>query len=138
MTDAPATTPTQQWTHLSPLEPLAGPEATAEALILLLHYSIDWNDGWVARQLSDYWAKRLPSRIIARTHTCQWSLRRWWQETASDLEAHPRNRAEREELAHHLQAQPRPVLLILRNEAEFLVMRAQIITTAVREAKDPR
>lgn len=138
MTDAPATSPTQQWTHLSPLEALDGPEATAEALILLLHYGIDWDNSWVSRRLADYWGKRLPSRIIARTHTCQWNLRRWWQETAADLEAHPRNRHEREELTGHLQAPPRPVLLALRNEAEFLVMRAQIITTAVREAKGPR
>jgi hypothetical protein len=128
--------PTSQWiAAAAPLPPLDGPAGTAERLLLLLHYGIAWQDGWVASHRGTYWDKILPDRVIAATYRAP-SLRRWWQDVASELESRPRNAAERVELEELLRA-PGPVLEVLREEAEPLILRLRIVADAVRDTRQP-
>jgi hypothetical protein len=67
-------TPTDRWLVTAPhLDGLAGPAGTAERLLLLLHYGLDWQSGWVRRYRTTYWDRLLPDRVIVATR----SLRRW-------------------------------------------------------------
>jgi len=76
---------------------LTGPAGTAERLLLLIHYGIDWQESWVGRYRATYWDKLLPDRVITATYRAG-SLRRWWREVASELGSAPRSAAERHEL----------------------------------------
>ena len=133
-------TPTSRWLAAAAgLPPLVGPAGVAERLLLLVHYGVDWQDGWVAarRHRGAYWDRILPDRVIAATYRAP-NLRRWWQEVASELESQPRNRAERDELEALLRAGPAPVLEILRFEADALILRTRIVADAVRETRTAR
>lgn len=44
------------------LPPLTGPAGVAERLLLLTHYGIDWQTGWVSRYRRTYWEQLLPDR----------------------------------------------------------------------------
>jgi hypothetical protein len=134
---AAAQTPTAQWlAEAAALPPLKGPEGTAERLLLLLHYGIDWQDGWVTRHRGAYWDKILPDRVITATYRAP-NLRRWWREAAEELGSHPRTAAERAELEQLLRADPAPVLDVLRWETEALLLRTRIVADAVRAARRP-
>ena len=134
-TDDP--TPTTRWLATVPdMPPLQGPAGAAERLLLLLHYGIDWNHGWVSRYRSSYWDQLLPDRIIVATFRSA-NLRQWWATVAGDLESTPRNGAERRELEQLLRADPIPVLQTLRTETSPLLLRCRIVAEAVRATPTP-
>ncbi len=128
--------PTSTW--LAPLAtqmpPLQGPAGTAERLLLLVHYGINWRDSWVAARRNTYWDKLLPDRVITATYRTD-QLRRWWRDVAEALESAPRNRAERAELEQLLRADSLPVLEVLRLETEPLLLRTRITVDAVRASR---
>lgn len=128
-------TPVQRWRDAAPwLPPVTGPQATAEGLLLILHYSIDYS-GWVGKRIGDYWDHTLPSRVhkvTYRVDTLDW----WWAEISRELDAIPSAAGVRRELAEMLREDPLPVLDILRREAVALVLRVRLISEAVRGQKE--
>jgi hypothetical protein len=130
--------PTAQWLAAAAgLPPLEGAADVAERLLLLLHYGINWQDGWVTRHRGAYWAGVLPDRVIAAAYLEQANLRRWWRAAAQELGSQPRTAAERAELEQLLRADPAPVLEVLRAETEPLLLRTRIVADAVRTARRP-
>lgn len=128
-------TPTDAWLAAAPdLPPVDGPADTAQRLLLLLHYGIDWGEGWVARYRKTYWDKLLPDRVVVATYRSS-TLDRWWTDTATELGSTPRNAPERAELAILLRATPAPVLALLRDETQALVLRVRIASEGVRDAR---
>jgi hypothetical protein len=129
-------TPTTRWLRATAeyMPPLDGAAGTAERLLLLIHYGIDWSQGWVTRYRATYWERLLPDRIICATYRSS-SLRRWWRDVADDLGSRPRTAAERQELEQLLRAEPLPVLEVLRFETEALLLRTRIVADAVRGAR---
>ncbi|MGB8402550.1 MAG: hypothetical protein WCE30_00580 [Mycobacterium sp.] len=107
---------------------------TAERLLLLLHYSIDWENSWVGREKSRkrYWDEALPGRVwhAARRAT---TLGQWWSNPAlQDLGiVSPSFPDRRLELAALLNEPSQPVLRVLRNNLPALLLRVRIITEAV-------
>lgn len=138
-------TPTQRWRAAlaqgpEPIDlpPVDGAALAAEGLLLLLHYGIDWADGWPGKRRKTYWDKALPDRVIVATYRGV-SLRRWWAEVSEELESRPRNAAERLEVAQLLEfPDPHAVLHVLRTETEPLVLRVRIIADAVRATRAER
>jgi len=128
--------PTDRWLAATTayMPPLTGPAATAERLLLLIHYGIDWQTGWVTRYRTTYWDQLLPDRVITATYRAG-NLRRWWRDVASELGSHPRNPAERAELEKLLRLDATPVLEVLRAETEPLLLRTRIVADAVRETR---
>lgn len=133
----PPKTPTDHWlaTVADIMPPLPGPAGTAERLLLLLHYGIDWENGWIASHRATYWDKQLPDRIITSTYRAANNLRTWWSVIASDLTSTPRNSNERLELVELLTQPPQLVLAALRNETDALLLRTRIVTESVRTAR---
>lgn len=136
MTDDETTSPTDRWLALAELEPLTGPAGTAERMLLLLHYSVDW-DGWVGAHRARYWDAILPDRVVLATYRSE-HLRRWWSEAANELDAQPRNSAERAEVAHLVEQPALPVLTVLREQTEALLLRTRIVTEAIRATRPSR
>lgn len=131
-------TPTRTWISAVPDMPsLGGPAGTAERLLLLLHYGIDWQDGWIANYRQSYWDRLLPDRVVAATYRAD-TLRRWWRDVAAELESQPRNVNERAELERLLREDSDPVLEVLRGETEALLLRTRIVADAVRGARATR
>lgn len=129
--------PTRRWLAEVPeLPPLSGALEVAERLLLLLHYSIDF-DSWVGSYIRRYWTDLLPDRVIVATYSAD-SLHRWWSDVAAELCADARTREERLELAqllaHH---DPQAVLEHLRSDTTALLMRTRITADAVREHRRP-
>lgn len=135
-TNAPEATPTDGWlTTTAPVMPaLTGPAGTAERLLLLIHYGIDWQNGWVSRYRTIYWDRLLPDRIICATYRAP-TLRRWWRDVANQLDSQPRSARERAELEQLLRAEPLPVLEVIRFETEALLLRTRITADAVRTTR---
>ena len=131
--------PTGRWlaTAGTVLPPLQGPAGVAERLLLLVHYGVDWQGGWVGRYRTTYWDSLLPDRVICATYRAP-NLRRWWREVADALGSHPRSAAERAELEELLRADSQPVLEVLRFETEALLLRTRIVAEAVRATRQPR
>lgn len=133
----PDVVPTDRWLAAVPaMPPLEGAAGTAERLLLLVHYGIDWSEGWVTGHRRTYWDRLLPDRVITATYRAG-NLRRWWREVTHELGSAPRNQPERTELEHHLRAEPAPVLEVMRFETEALLLRVRIITDAVRATRPP-
>ncbi len=127
--------PTKGWlAEAGGLPALEGPAGTAERLLLLLHYGIDWQGGWVGARRRTYWERLLPDRVVVATYRAA-NLRRWWSEVAGELESAPRNAAERAELEMLLRSDPRPVLDVLRWETEPLLLRVRLVADAVRAGR---
>lgn len=126
-TDA-ASRPTQQWLRAAPfMAPLEGPAGTAERLLLLLHYSIEWDTSWVSGYRTTYWDKILPDRILVASQQAA-NLRQWWTQLADDLHAFPTTKATRSELAYLLDDPDQAaVLRVLRHETLALVLRTRIV-----------
>lgn len=138
MTRTAPAAPTDRWLAASDhMPPLDGPAGVAERLLLLIHYGIDWSDGWVSRHRNTYWDRLLPDRVIAATYRAG-SLRRWWCDVAAELESQPRSPTERTELEQLLRADSGPVLEVLRLETEALLLRTRIVTDAVRATREPQ
>ena len=132
----PEPTPTSRWlaAAAATMPPLEGSAGVAERLLLLVHYGVDWQGGWVGRYRTTYWDTLLPDRVICATYRAP-NLRRWWRDVADELGSQPRSVAEREELEALLRTDPLPVLEVLRFETEALLLRVRIVTEAVRAAR---
>lgn len=132
-------TPTDRWLqHLEGvMPPLTGPAATAERLLLLLHYGIDWDTSWVANHRAKYWDQHLPNKVLVATYLTN-ELRSWWTMVAGDLNSAPRNAEERAELANLLEDSSAPVLKLLREQTDALILRTRIVADAVRAIRPPR
>lgn len=132
------TTPTDRWlATVTDMPALDGPEGTAERLLLLLHYGIDWQTSWVATRRATYWDRLLPDRVFLATYRGT-ELRQWWREVADALVSQPRSPAERRELEQLLRTDSLPVLQVLRSETEPLLLRTRITADAVRATRPPR
>ena len=132
----PAPSPTQAWQAMVPeLEPTSPPADTAERLLLLLHYSIDWDTSWVAdpRYRKTYWDKQLPGRVRRAAYRSE-TLDRWWSEVSTMLGAPaPRQPERRMELATLLRQPPLPVIAAFRDTLPALILRVRIIAEAVAQ-----
>jgi hypothetical protein len=136
---ASTSTPCDLWLATAPyLPPLSGDAArTAERLLLLLHYGIDWTEGnWVTTRRGDYWDTLLPTRVRSATYTSA-DLHHWYSTVSAALGSAPREDRQRLELAQLLTDDPRPVLEILRGRTPALVLRTRIVADAVRAARTP-
>jgi len=129
-------TPTSTWlaTVADILPALDGPSGTAERLLLLLHYGIDWENGWIAQYRATYWERHLPDHVFIAAHMAS-TLRAWWQIVSGDMQSTPRTRDERIELAELLNQPPEPVLRALRDENAALVLRTRIVAETRRFAR---
>ncbi len=128
--------PTDRWLAAVPVLPfLDGAVGTAERLLLLVHYGMDWHD-WVARYRTTYWDALLPDRIIVATFRAD-TLLTWWSVVQAELPTQPRNAAERLELAKLLAEDSLPVLEQLRTHTEALLLRTRIVADAVRAQRVP-
>lgn len=132
----PEESPTGRWLAAAAavMPPLEGAAGTAERLLLLVHYGIDWQAGWVTRYRATYWDRILPDRVICATYRAP-TLSRWWRDVADQLGSQPRSRPERTELERLLREEDLPVLELLRFEAEALLLRTRIVTEQVRAAR---
>lgn len=137
-TAAPSASPTDAWLAavLPEMPPLDGPAGIAERLLLLIHYGIDWSDGWVTQRRRTYWDRILPDRVIAATYRAG-VLRRWWRDVAHELGSSPRSMRERAELEQLLRSDSSAVLEVLRFETEPLLLRVRIVADAVRATRTP-
>lgn len=125
--------PTRRWLLQAQLAPLDGPAGTAEALLLLLHYSINW-DGWVGAYRGSYWDGLLTDRVLVAAYRSS-TLATWWSDVASELDASPRTCEQRRELATLLTHEPVPVLAIMREQSEALQIRVRLVADAVRASR---
>ncbi|MEU4607533.1 hypothetical protein AB0F43_31495 [Kribbella sp. NPDC023972] len=130
--------PTDQWLAAADLPALDGPSDIADRLLLLVHYGIDWQQGWLsgARYRTTYWDPILPDRVICATF-CADSLRRWYAEVAAELVSAPRNADERAELERLIRTTDRDhdVLQLLRTDTPGFILRTRITADAVRAAR---
>lgn len=128
-------TPTSRWlqTCSDVMPPLPGPAGTAERLLLLIHFGVNW-DGWIGGYRTTYWSRLLPDRVFVATYRND-SLRQWWCDVATALESRPRTADERAELEALLRDDPQPVLELLRDETEALLLRTRIVADTVRRSK---
>lgn len=136
MTD-PAT-PTQMLQAAAvDLAPVTGAADIAERLLLLLHYSIDWDHSWVANHLKTYWDEQFPSRVRTAAYRAS-TLDGWWSEASTRLGATaPRQPDRRAELAQLLRYEdPLAVLSMLCTELPARVLRVRIIRDAVKAAAE--
>ena len=111
---------------------------TAERLLLLVHYSIDWEHSWVAdpKHLKRYWDEILPGRVF-RAARRSVTLDEWWSSAALrnlGLQA-PRYPDRRRELAELLREPPIPVLRAFQRSLPALLLRIRIIKEAVDDAR---
>lgn len=143
-------TPTQVWRaavpELPPFIDDAGDTATAHAadvaerLLLLLHYSIDWETSWVAdpKQRKTYWDELLPSRVRRAAYRAD-TLDRWWSEASGQLGAPaPRRSDRRLELAILLREPAAPVITVMRYSLHSLILRVRIIAEVVAAQRNTR
>lgn len=117
--------------NASPLDPVSGPDATAEQLILLVHRGVNW-DVWGPRRMT-YW-DALTSRIKAGTYAGR-DLGAWWQDICLRIDSTPRSSADRRLVASLLNSpDQRAVLNALRDRSDMLVLRVRVAIEAHREA----
>lgn len=117
------------------MPPLTGPADTAERLLLLLHYGIDWENSWVADYRKTYWDKQLPAKVRSAAYRAD-TLDRWWSDVSGRLGAPtPRQSDRRIELATLLREPPLPVIAQLRDCLPALLLRVRIIAEAVAEQR---
>lgn len=130
----PDVTPTRRWQAFVPeLQRLEQPGDTAERLLLLLHYSIDWDSSWVRNYRKTYWDDQFPGRVRRAAYRAD-TLDRWWTEAASRLGANaPYFADRRNELAALLRQPPLEILATMQTSLLALVLRVRIIAEAVKE-----
>lgn len=138
MTATDLGTPTDRWLAAADLPALDGASDRADRLLLLLHYGIDWQQGWLSnsRHRTTYWDPILPERIICATFLTD-TLRGWYTQAAAELVSAPRNRDERAELERLLRpsAADREVLHQFRTETAALILRTRLTADAVRSSR---
>jgi hypothetical protein len=104
---------------------------TAERLLLLLHYSIDWQNSWVAERRKTYWDNEFPSHVRGAANRND-TLDGWWSDVSRRLNAlAPRQAERRVELAVLLREPSEPVITVLLDKLPALVLRVRIIAEAV-------
>ena len=130
------TTPTDRWLAAvaDQMPALPGPAGVAERLLLLAHYGVDWEHGWIGSRRALYWERILPDRVVVATFRAA-TLPRWWEELAGELGTAPRNAQERMELQTLLRTPAPAVLEVLRLETEALLLRTRITADAVRQTR---
>lgn len=144
-------TPTRKWQALVPELPpfatrdddsdtlateYAAAADTAERLLLLLHYSIDWQNSWVTDRRKTYWDKELPSYVHAAAN-CNDTLDGWWSDASRLLQAlTPRQPDRRLELATLLREPAEPVITVLLDWLPALILRVRIIAEAVASTRE--
>lgn len=147
-------TPTQKWQALVPelhdltladeldetQAALRHAEDIAERLLLLVHYSIDWENSRIAdpKYLKNYWDKILPGRVF-RASRRSVTLSEWWSSPALrtlGLQA-PRYPDRRRELAELLREPPKPVLRAFQRSLPALLLRVRIIKEAIDANRKP-
>ncbi|AYE99531.1 hypothetical protein C0J29_31695 (plasmid) [Mycobacterium paragordonae] len=136
----PPRSPTREWQALveADLPITEGPYDTALRLLLLLHYSIDWESSWVAEHRKTYWDHQLPSRVRTAAYR-NTTLSGWWSNASGRLGAlAPRQPERRRELATLLRKPPLPVIDELRTNLPALILEVRIIAEAVAELRTPR
>ncbi len=117
------------------MPPLTGPAGTAERLLLLLHYGIDWDTSWISGYRTTYWDKLLPDRVLVASQQAP-NLRAWWTILADDLHASPTTIGARRELAVLLDVDDqRAVLRCLTQETLALVMRTRIVAETRKQRR---
>lgn len=131
--------PTRTWQSFVPeLPPVDGAADTAERLLLLLHYSIDWESSWVADHRKTYWDAAFPSRVRRAAMRAE-TLGQWWTEVAGRLGATAPKQADRRmELAVLLAEPTMPVITVMRERLAELVLRVRIIAEAAAERRKER
>ncbi|SIJ22374.1 Uncharacterised protein [Mycobacteroides abscessus subsp. abscessus] len=132
-----AETPTKAWQAMVPSLPPNYDEAdTAERLLLLLHYAIDWKTSWVKDYRKTYWDDQLPGRVRRAAYRAD-TLDHWWSEVSVQLGATAPHQPERRlELAHLLREPSLPVIALLRDTLPALLLRVRIIAEAVAEDRE--
>lgn len=127
---------TNDWLAAVPALPATtGPSATAERLLLLLHYGIDW-DSWIGTKRVHYWDRILITRVRQATYRAD-TLDGWWTKVAADLQSTPRTADERLEAAALLRDPAETeVLRVLREHTQALVLRTRIIAEHRRKAHE--
>lgn len=128
------TSPTGKWLAATAefMRPLEGAAGVAERLLLLLHYSIDWDNSWVRGYRSTYWDKILPDRVLVAAYQAV-TLRQWWTQIADELVAHPTREDARRELVALLEVEHgEQVLACLTNETLALLLRVRIVAETRR------
>jgi hypothetical protein len=135
------TTPAGEATEAgTPLTAAVRAADTAERLLLLLHYSIDWDNSFLAdpKYRKTYWDELLPARVRRAAYRAA-TLDEWWSAASRWLEAAaPRYPDRRLELAALLREPSLPVLNALQTSLPALLLRVRIIAEAVsteRKAK---
>lgn len=136
-------TPTRTWQALVPelrslslqgtLTAADSAADTAERLLLLLHYSIDWNTSWIAepKHRKRYWDELLPSRVRRAAYQCA-TLDEWWSAVTRLLDVcNPGQPQRRLELAALLREPALPVLSTFQTSLPALLLRVRIIAEAV-------
>jgi hypothetical protein len=106
---------------------------TAERLLLMLHYSIDWENSWVSEEKyrKTYWDRILPGRVRRAAYRSS-TLAEWWSAVSIALDAPaPRYPDRRLELAEMLCEPSLPVLNALHTSLPALLLRVRIIAEAV-------
>lgn len=128
--------PTEKMLADSPLPPLEGPALTAERLVLLLHYGVDFNI-WGGSRRIRYW-DALTERVKASTYAGP-TLASWWSEASTQIVSAPRDSQERDELAHILSSgNDREVLKVLRSESQVLVLRVRVLSETRKVLRESR
>ena len=129
---------TDAWVGSVPeLPALSGSARTAERLLLLVHYGIDWSGSWVGRYRTSYWSDVLPSRVLKATYRSN-TLSAWWSQITVDLGSAPRTAAERHEAVLLQSEAAKPVLAVLREQTPALLLRVRLVADAVRDQSDQR
>ncbi|NKS56359.1 hypothetical protein GS504_01855 [Rhodococcus hoagii] len=128
-------TPTDEWMARVDdyMPPLTGPEGTAERLLLLLHYGVDFNS-WIGGRARTYWDRILPERVIEATYRSR-NLREWWQIVSDELNSQPRTTEQRHEIELLLREDGQPVLEVLRRQVTALILRTRIVRDAVADSR---
>lgn len=123
--------PTDQWRAAAPDLPALDTAAadTAERLLLLVHYDIDWTS-WIADHRPRYWDHLLPQRIHAATYRAD-SLYTWWSLVTTSLNIVIRTSERRTEVAALLAHPSAPVLTALRDNLPALILRVRITAESV-------
>lgn len=109
----------------------------AEALLLHLHYSINWDEGeWISAERWRYWDRILPGRIRTAAYRAE-SLDGLWSQLRERLPVVPVKEERRLEVANLLRHQDQDAVIdLLKTELPALLLRVQIISNAVGEARD--
>lgn len=113
--------------------------ACAEALLLHLHYSVNFDDSeWLAASaLPRYWDEVLPGRVRTAAFRSTTLDRFWSRLRMSDLPLLPIAEARRAEVATLLRFEPASrVIAALKDTYPALLLRVQIIATAEAERRD--